>query len=485
LKSYSRIRDLAALGLVTAIAVLIAGYHPGLEDDAFYLAAIKKDLNPALFPYDSDFFRLQFQATIFDKLVAHSIHLAHLPLGLGILLWQCAAIFLILWASREIARRCFSQSQAAWAAVALVAALLTIPVSGTGIVLVDQHLHPRTLATAAILWAVLAVLERRRWHAGILLALAFSIHAIMAVFAISFCVFLGWESERRPSAQTAALLVPLGWIFAPASDAWRQAAASRPFYSVRAWSWYEWLGVFAPLALLWWFRGIAERDRSPVMARLAGRLVYYGIFQIAVALAIMLPSSLERLRPFEPMRCLHLMYLLLFLLAGGLIGQHVLGMQVSRWVLFFVPLGLGMMYAQAQMYPATEHLELPGATPKNAWVKAFAWVRQNTPVDSLFALDPYYMRLPGEDFHGFRALAERSALADYLKDGGMAARVPVLAERWQREVAAGSGWASFQPADFRRLKSQWGVSWVVLASPGVPGMTCPYRDAEVLVCRVD
>ena len=61
--------------------MIVMGYHPGLEDDAFYLAAIKRNLNPALFPHDADFFRLQFQATIFDKFIAASIHLSHVSLG--------------------------------------------------------------------------------------------------------------------------------------------------------------------------------------------------------------------------------------------------------------------------------------------------------------------------------------------------------------------------------------------------------------------
>jgi len=61
---------LAILAGLTMVAFVVMGYHPGLEDDSFYLAAIKWRLNPALFPSDSDFFRLQFQATIFDKLIA-------------------------------------------------------------------------------------------------------------------------------------------------------------------------------------------------------------------------------------------------------------------------------------------------------------------------------------------------------------------------------------------------------------------------------
>ncbi len=488
------VKNLALLLLLTALAILVQGYHPGLEDDAFYLAAIKRNLNPALFPHDSDFFRLQFQATIFDKLIAASIRWSHLPLDWGIFFWQFAVTFLILWACLQISRRCFSQGRAQWAAVAMVAALLTISVSGTAISLTDQYLHPRALATALILYAIVAVLKERRLLAGVLLVLAFAIHAIMASFGISFCIFLAWKpnglkSEKLQPAKFAMLLLPLGWIFEPASPAWRQAAATRHFYHLGQWQWYEWLGVFAPLLVLGFFRWLAQRHELPQAARLASRLALYGVFQLAVALAIMLPASLERLRPFEPMRFLHLIYLLMFLLAGGFIGHYILGRHVYRWVFLFVPLGLGMFYAQRQMYPATEHLEWPGAASRNGWVQSFTWISQNTPINSLFALDPDYMELPGEDYHGFRALAERSVLADNGKDAGMAARVPSLAERWQKEVAAQSGWKNFRVRDFQHLKNTFGVDWVVLANPGVPGpalgMTCPYRNPQVLVCRVD
>ncbi|MGA9526618.1 MAG: DUF6798 domain-containing protein [Terriglobales bacterium] len=487
----SGIRNLVVLILLTLIAMLVLGYHPGLEDDAFYLAAIKRDLNPALFPHDAEFFRLQFQATSFDKLIAASIRLTHLPLNWAVLLWQVASIYLILWGCWQIARRCFADAHAQWAAVTLVALLLSIPVAGTAINLADQYLHPRNLATAAIVCAIVATLDKRFLIAGALLAFAFAIHAIMASFGISFCLFLGWQSseERISSAHAAALVLlpswlPLGWIFAPTSEAWRCAASSRSFYYLGRWAWYEWLGVFAPVALLWAFRAVAKRSGSAALERFATRLVYFAVFQMVVGLIAMLPPQLERLRPFEPMRYLQLVYLQFFLIAGGLLGQYILGRHIYRWALLFVPLGLGMFYAQRQLYPASSHLELPGRVPENDWLKAFTWIRENTPSDSLFALDPHYMQLPGEDFHGFRALAERSALADITKDGGMAARVPLLAPRWLREVTATEGWRNFQAADLERLNQQFGVNWVVLARPGVAGLICPYQNPSVLVCRV-
>jgi hypothetical protein len=490
------IARITLLALLATFAIGVQGYHPGLEDDAFYLAAIKHNLNPSLFPHDADFFRVQFQATIFDKLIASSVRLIHVPLEWGIFLWQWGATFLILSQCWRISRRCFAEAHAQWAAVTLVAVLLTLPVSATGLTLTDQYLHPRALATVAILAAIVAVLDAQLLLAFALLTAAFFVHAIMAAFGASYCLFLLWKPKRRAKTKQwqapalAALPIPLGWIFEPASDAWRQAAATRPFYFILRWHWYEWLGVVAPLALLWWFRSLTGRNQpanaeQQTMARVSERLVYFGVFQLAVALLMLLPPQLERLRPLEPMRFLHLAYLLFILLGGGLLGQYVLKRHTLRWLLLFVPLSAGMFFAQRQMYPATAHLELPGLASRNNWVDAFRWISLNTPVDSQFALDPRYMELPGEDYHGFRALAERSVLADEIKDAGMAARVPSLAPRWLREEKAQHGWRNFQRPDFLRLKQEFGVNWVVLQAPGVDGLSCPYRNPQVLVCRVD
>ena len=482
--------SLPVLLLLAAFAILVQGYHPGLEDDAYYLAAIKHNLNPALFPHDADFFRVLFQATVFDKLIAFSLRWSHVPLAWGLFLWQFAATFLILWGCWRIAWRCFAERYAQWAAVTLVAVLLTLPISGTALSLTDQYLHPRALATALILAAIAAVLDGKRVLAGALLLAAFPLHLNMTPFGVSYCIFLAWpphkkEEHHRGAAAAAMLVLPLGWIFEPASDTWRQAEATRSFYFLLHWHWYEWLGVVAPLALVWWFRALALGRRSAVMARVAERLVYFGVFQLAVALILMLPPRLERFRSLEPMRFLHLVYLLFVLLAGGLLGRYVLKRHAVRWLLLFVPLSAGMFYAQRQMYPATAHLELPGVASSNGWVQAFRWISQNTPVDSQFALDPRYMELPGEDYHGFRALAERSVLADAVKDPCIVVRVPHLGPRWEREVEAQRGWRDFQRPDFLRLKAQMGVDWVVLTEPGVAGMTCPYRNDRVAVCRVE
>jgi len=157
------IQEALLLLLFTVLGFLVMGYHPGFEDDGVYLTAVKADLNPALFPHDSDFFRLQMQATVFDGAMAHFVRWTRIPVAWAELLWQFVALFLVLWACRRIAALLFAQAREQWAAVAMVAAMFTLPVAGTALNIADQHLHPRNLATALILMAVWRILAGRCW----------------------------------------------------------------------------------------------------------------------------------------------------------------------------------------------------------------------------------------------------------------------------------------------------------------------------------
>ena len=476
--------DIAALATLTVLGLAIAGYHPGCEDDSVYLSAIKHDLWPALYPRDADFFALQLQATVFDKAVADLIRVSHVPMATVILGLHVLTIFVLLWGCLRILRRSFPEASAQWAGVSLVAVLLTVPVAGTSLYLVDQNLHPRAMASAAILAALLAVLERKWLLAGALLAVAVVLHPMMGCYGVSACFFLGWKPAAAPGWPFAALLMPLGWVFQPVSKAWHVAADTRGYYFLGRWEWYEWLGVFAPLALLWWFRRIGLRDRNATLARLSTRLVMYGVFQLGVAIVVAVPPGLDRLKSFQPMRFVHLLYLLFAALAGGLLGQKLLRARPLRWAALFPPLAAVMFFAQLQTYPASAHFEFPGAASTNCWLQAFRWIRPNTPVTSFFAVGPRYMERPGEDFHSFRALAERGVLADVNKDASVVTQVPSLAPLWLEEVEAQSGWEHFGIKDFARLHARFGVDWVVLEQPGVAGLDCPYQNRALKVCRI-
>src|SRR6266567_5040124 len=154
--------------LLTALGFAVMGYHPGFEDDGVYLTAVKADLQPSLYPHDSAFFRLQLQATVFDRVIAGFVRATGTPLAWAELLWQFLSLFGILWAAHSIARHLFPDPRAQWAGVAMLAAMFTLPVAGTALNLADQHLHPRNMATALILAAVARILARKTAQAVVL-----------------------------------------------------------------------------------------------------------------------------------------------------------------------------------------------------------------------------------------------------------------------------------------------------------------------------
>jgi hypothetical protein len=210
----------------------------------------------------------------------------------------------------------------------------------------------------------------------------------------------------------------------------------------------------------------------------------YGLSQQALAMILLASPGLVRIAPLQPMRYLHLEYVFFVLIAGGLVGRYVLGRKPWRWALFLALANGGMFVSQWLLLPASEHLELPGRPSANRWLQAFAWIRENTPTDAWFALDPCYLAAPGEDYHSFRALAERSQMADALKDAAVVTQVPELASRWAGQVDARTGWNRFQTPDFERLKSRYGVEWVLASYPAPARLTCIWHNDLLTVCRI-
>jgi hypothetical protein len=475
----------------SVLALVVMGYHPGLEDDAVYLTAVKSDLNPALYPYDSDFFRVQLQATIFDKCMAGFIRCTHIPVAYAELLVQFASIFLIILGCWMITRVLFEEEWVQWAGVALTASMMTLPVAGTALNLADQHLHPRNTATALVLLAVSRILTAKRWQAVFLLVIAFVLHPIMAAFGISFCFFLTlamlepvqvWLHSSRGSLAAAA--VPLGWIFESPTPIWYRALETRGYYFLYNWTWYEWLGALGPIFLFWLLWRFALKRGETMLARFSLAVFSYGIFQQAVAMIVLKSPALVRLTPMQPMRFLHLTYYFLTLVGGCLLGKYLLKTSAWRWAVFLVLVNAGMFASQRALYPGSEHLELPGKQSGNPWLQSFAWIRSNTPTNAYFAMDPNYLAAPGEDYHSFRALAERSQLADMVKDPSLVTQVPELGPEWERQVDATAGWNRFQVADFERLKAELGVGWVIVPYPQPAGLACAWHNESLSVCEI-
>jgi hypothetical protein len=486
LKLHPKFKELALLSAITCGAVVVHGYHPNAEDAAIYLPGVEKALYPALFPQNQQFFASHARLTIFPHLIAWSCRITHLSLYQALFLWHVTSIFLLLFACWKFSGFVTEVRLARWAGVGLVAALLTLPVAGTALYIMDQYVNPRNLSAFVGVLAVVLVLERRLVAACLLLLLGVAIHPFMSFFAAGYCVLLfGSMREKGLPVYSVASVSPLSFFYPESTPAYHEVALSHPYHYLLRWQWYEWLGAFGPLVILWILSRWADSRGRRALHLVCKTLLVVGAISVAAALFLAIPDRFETLARIQPLRSLYLIYLLLLVMAGALIGENLLKAHVGRWIALFLPMCLGMLLAQRALFPASDHIEWPGEKSQNPWVQAFEWTRGNTPLDALFALDPYHMRIAGEDANGFRAIAQRSMLADAVKDSGAVSMFPSLADAWFHQVEAERNWKTFQAQDFQRLQREYGVTWVVLERPAVPGLNCLYQNQVVSVCRLE
>ncbi len=480
------LRAIPALAGLTLLLVAVHGFHYGIEDEGIYLPAVKHILNPALFPHDGRLISAQASMTLFPWFMATLAKVTGLPLQALFLAGYCAVMFLFVTALWLVAQSLFPEGPVRRHALLAVLPMLTMPVAGTALFMMDQHLHPRNVATALLLLALAAGL-RNRWGAAFALgAAAFAIHPLVALFGGALLVTLRWKAWRFYFGCLAVALLAAAVFLRPAEPAWREAMGNHAYYAVTNWAWYEWLGAIGPMLILAALGVWARLRGLGQLGDLCRGLALYSVLFTAAAIAIGAFPRLERLLPAQPMRHLQFVYILMFFMLGGLLATQFSLFRRRGWPAY-AALSVVFFLAQRAEFPASRHLEWPGLAPSNGWAEAFQWIAAHTAVDAYFALNPRYMELPGEDFHGFRALAERSMLADDVSDRSVATISPAQAGVWHEQSAARRDWDRITAEGLEGLRGQFGVDWVVLEA-GHPlagsGLPCAYRNAAVTVCRI-
>ena len=73
---------------------------------------------------------------------------------------------------------------------------------------------------------------------------------------------------------------------------------------------------------------------------------------------------------------------------------------------------------------------------------------------------------------------------DAIKDTAVVTQVPELGPTWERQVAAQADWTHFTLADFKRLKSEFGVNWALVPYPQPPGLECRWHNDALSVCQI-
>jgi hypothetical protein len=486
----------ARVFLLTLVALAIHGYHLGVEDGEIYIPAARKLLHPDLYPYATEFFASHERLSLFAPILAWTARLTRLSMDWTAFLWYLATLFFTLAACWMLASAAFENARARWCALLAITAILTMPATNTGLLLMDPYVTARSFSTPLTLFALVALVRRRYLLALAITVATAAIHPQMAAYlvflgAVLWCLDrfgAGRSGQGAPQVRAANAFVfagPAGFKLVAAQGAYREALYSRDFYFLSTWTWYHWLGLLAPLAILFWFSRGRLRGTTPAFARLSLALIPFGAVSILAGTAIASTPRLDMFARLQPLRCFHLITFVFMLFFAGVLGEYLA--EKRAWVIpaLCLPLAAGMFLVARATYPMSPQIEWPGrATSENAWVNTLLWIRRNTPRDAVFAVDSGYFKQPGIDVHGFRALSERAALADYYKDGGVVAIFPGLADEWKQMSSATADLNHFTAQDFTRLAHEYPVTWTLIHGPAPAGMDCPYQQNGYAVCRI-
>jgi hypothetical protein len=507
-------------GWLTALTIttfLIHGYHPLAEDGGLYTAGVEFLLNRSLFPRFTAFVTEHLHFSIFAPALAAAVRLTHLSLATVLLLTYLGSIALTFIAAMAVLRRAVRRQSTQLASLAMLSAMWTLPVAATSLMLFDPYVTARSFSTPLSLFAIAFALDPwpsrstspcpESWRSLVActlsLTLAALLHPLMAGYALGLVLVL--RLLRRPRNITGitllavVVLVVSGAVqrLAPPegpSVVW--ASLTRYYWFLSQWRWYELCGLVGPVlvfaVLLRWPRPLREPG-----ARLCRAAIILGVLSVLIALLFAHESYHTHLvARLQPLRCFLPIYAVMVLLFGA--GIESLFAELAartryhsrRRLLTSLPAlliaitALITFSAQRVEFRASSHLELPWRTNPNPWVRAFLWSRANTSPDALFALDAHYITLPGEDAQTFRAIAERSALPDFSKDGGEAAITPKLAKEWAGGVHAQTNLSREDDATRLARLQPFEVNWIVLLSSAATALPCPYDNGAVKVCRL-
>lgn len=498
----------ALVTMLTVLAFAVHGYHPYAEDGGLYMAEIKRLLDPSLYPHETAFVMGHLRVSLFAPLVVVLVRISQASLGVVLLLLHLASFWITLFAAYLLAARCFASREARVGAVALLATWITLPIAGTSLMLMDPYVTARSISTPCVLLALVGMLEflqprsnsrRERWNwfglccAALLVAAL--MHPLMAAYGFGCVLVLScvlspvrWMRVGGTVGLCVTALCVAATMQAlapPESAAYVRVATTRSYWFLADWHWYEQFGLAAPLAILAivGFRTRRRDDTSRVaLARMA---VVCGVVAVMVAILFARQGfATHMVARLQPLRIFQIVYVVMILMVGAALAVWVLQRRPLRWTIAFALLAGIMLFAQRQTFPNSAHIEMPWRAPQNQWEQAFVWISRNTPKDALFALDAHYITSPGEDAQSFRAIAERSALPDYSKDGGKASITPELTSAWMIGEDAQMRLSSV--SDLQRVAKlrPLGVRWVVLERSAKTNFVCNFENRMVKVCSL-
>jgi hypothetical protein len=404
-----------------------AGYRYGVSDQAFYIPAFMRAVDPATFPRDAPLIDAQARLMVLDDMVGALVKATGVSLETICAIGYFASLLLIWIALIAIGRSLYATS---WGVVALLAAFtLRHQITKTSTNSFEPYFHPRMLAFACGALAVAALLRRRGMVAITLVGIAAAVHVTTAFW---FAVLIGVAlivSDRtlRPlllggvgvaivAGAWALTVGPLAGSLVRIDPAWRALLETKDTLFAHEWPAGAWVANLGTAAL--WAWAYAERRRRGVATSVDTGLAAGGAALVALFL-LTLPLSAYGTRLVVELQISRVFWVVDFMATVYVLSAlelrwpraHVIRAVAVALILFSVARGVYIL----QVERADRNL-FAFTIPPSSWHDAMAWVRR-APGHAHVLADPGHAWKYGTSV---RVAAGRDVFHEEVKDTAVA-----------------------------------------------------------------
>lgn len=462
------------LGVALAAFVLLAtangaGYRFGTSDQAAYVPAVVRALNPATFPRDHDLIDTQGQFFVLDEA------LATLSRATG---WSVPTVFLVayLTALVVIGMGVVAVGRgllASWTGTAALLGLVTLRhrIPLTSVNSLEPYFHPRLLAFGLGLLAVAAVRQRRLALAVAAVGAAAVCHVTTAVW---FAVLVGtaivvidrrWRLAALPAAVVAmaalawAVAGPLRAPSATMDAVWLQAFEGKDSAFPHQWPIWVWAANLGYAGLLAW---VARQRARRGLATDADRGLLYGVGALVALFLVSVPASAAHIAVAVQFQVSRVFWVVEFVTVAYLMA--LLGDTLGERRLRVIAAGVLALSSLRGMYTLTvEHPEralFQVTLPDTPWRDAMRFIARQ-PLDTYVVADPGHAWKYGTSV---RVEAERDVLLEDVKDSAIAMYSRAIAARVVERRQALGDFTAITADGSTALAARYGLDYLVTES---------------------
>lgn len=479
-------RWFAAVTAVSLFLVLATanagGYRYGVSDQAFYIPALAKAMDPSLFPRDTAMLAPQQRAWLGDDVVAAVARLAPIDLPALFAGLQLLTLLLLAGAVAYFLRGLRASSWAIAAGLAIASLRHHIPETGANTL--EGYFHPRVLAFAIGLWALGFVIRVRFVPALALIAIAGIVHPTTALW-MGIVVIVAAFWRLRPSTALpiviagCAITLWMGITGSRIDDAWLGVIAEKEYLFPTAWPAWAWAINLAYPIVLW---SIYRRRVT------LGRTVPGEAGLIAAALVLMLGFLISL-----PLTALHVTLAVQLQITRVLwVLDGITTLYLAWWIVDDVAATAGLRWRGAAVamlavaslvrgwYVLTIDTPRPLVTltlPADDWTATMRFLQSQPPALHVLA-DPGHAWLYGSSV---RVAAQRDTALEAVKDTAMAIYDRGIAMRVGDRVQALSGFPALSDDQMRDIANRYHADVLVFDRSRPLAFPVLYQNARFVV----